>query len=297
MDSKIEKKAEITNAAVYLFSNNGFSSTSVQDIASYCNISKATIYKLFKSKEDILVEIIKDLNKQNLLLIESIDATPNMTNLEKFEAKIYSFFDHLSNKKDFTLMVYQDSDISKNEEVKKTLSESRLLILNWFKNLIIETYGDESKIIVWDMVFILSGIIKEFSNLFILKNSIAKDMREVSKYVVRNITMLVNANLTQNPLIQYESISCVSLNRDTLINKDLLKAEADRLVKRIKDNIKTAQSIVNKEEVIEALEHIVTEKQKEAPKKYVVDSLLLYLSKYKELEKDVLFLDKIYQRI
>ena len=46
-----EKKKHILDASLHLFSLNGYNETSMQDIASYCNISKATIYKFFKSKE------------------------------------------------------------------------------------------------------------------------------------------------------------------------------------------------------------------------------------------------------
>ena len=46
-----EKKKHILDASLHLFSLNGYNETSMQDIASYCNISKATIYNFFKSKE------------------------------------------------------------------------------------------------------------------------------------------------------------------------------------------------------------------------------------------------------
>lgn len=63
MEQIYDKKIDIIDASIYLFSNKGFASTSVQDIATKCNISKATIYKFFKSKEEILIHIIDYVNK------------------------------------------------------------------------------------------------------------------------------------------------------------------------------------------------------------------------------------------
>lgn len=85
-----DKKKGILNAAIYLFSNKGYSSTSVQDIATYCNISKATIYKLFSSKEEILVEIIKYFNNHMLTLMEGITLNQSLSAKERFVEQIYT---------------------------------------------------------------------------------------------------------------------------------------------------------------------------------------------------------------
>ncbi|MFC3526142.1 TetR/AcrR family transcriptional regulator [Marinococcus halophilus] len=55
-----EKKIYIQQTAMQLFSNQGFFHTSVQDIAEACRMSKASIYKIFHSKEDILAQIVRD---------------------------------------------------------------------------------------------------------------------------------------------------------------------------------------------------------------------------------------------
>jgi len=53
-----KKREEITNAAFRLFMQKGYASTKIVDIANAVNIGKGTVYEYFKSKEDILLDVI-----------------------------------------------------------------------------------------------------------------------------------------------------------------------------------------------------------------------------------------------
>lgn len=92
MDLFNEKKEEIFNTATYLFSKKGYMSTSVQDIAKACNISKATIYKCFNSKEDILIYIIKYFNNQMVRLVDEVNLNDSLSPIKRYEEKIYTLF-------------------------------------------------------------------------------------------------------------------------------------------------------------------------------------------------------------
>lgn len=59
-DIREEKKKLIKDTALELFAANGFHSTSINQIAQKANISKGLTYNYFKSKNDILIEIIED---------------------------------------------------------------------------------------------------------------------------------------------------------------------------------------------------------------------------------------------
>ena len=45
-----ERKQEIIEAALHLFSQKGYEHTTIQDIAKYLNISQGLCYRYFKSK-------------------------------------------------------------------------------------------------------------------------------------------------------------------------------------------------------------------------------------------------------
>lgn len=297
MDNNYEKRNDILYAAVYLFSNKGFTATSVQDIASHCNISKATIYKLFKSKEDILIELIKLSNKQLLLLVKNIDLNSNMTKMEKLEEKIYLFYEFLSSKKELNIMLYHEQNVCKDEEFKKVFAEIKILVLNWFKTMLIDTFGEKIEPIVWDITMTLEGLIKQYTQIFIIKEIVVKNLREVAKYTTKNITALVEANIGTEPLLQPEFISNFDIRTHTIFNDELLIEESLKIIDNLKVLVKNSKTILNKEELNEAIDTLANEKNSNKPRKYIIDGLFLYLLKYNELEKDVLLLKQIYRKL
>ena len=64
---KISKKQEIIEAALELFSENGYEATSVSQIVEAVGIKKASLYFHFASKQDILDSIIKMTEEEYLV--------------------------------------------------------------------------------------------------------------------------------------------------------------------------------------------------------------------------------------
>ncbi len=54
-----EKKTLIMDVALYLFANEGFYATTINNIAKHAGISKGLMYNYFESKEDLLSAIIE----------------------------------------------------------------------------------------------------------------------------------------------------------------------------------------------------------------------------------------------
>ncbi len=60
--NKEQKKKDILKAALKAYAKNGIQNTTVQDIADFAEIGKATIYLYFKSKEEILHECMEEFS-------------------------------------------------------------------------------------------------------------------------------------------------------------------------------------------------------------------------------------------
>lgn len=59
MISKEQRRIQILEAAVKVFSEKGISKTKIEDIAKQAEIGKGTIYEYFDSKEDLFLEMVK----------------------------------------------------------------------------------------------------------------------------------------------------------------------------------------------------------------------------------------------
>jgi AcrR family transcriptional regulator len=90
-----DKRKAVMDAAMLVFSKNGFHETHVDEIAELAGVAKGTVYRYFKSKEDILKEIIK-ANNEYLTdkLMEIFNRDGHMLELIKEAIEYYvEFFD------------------------------------------------------------------------------------------------------------------------------------------------------------------------------------------------------------
>ena len=73
---KEERPHEILESALKEFSEKGFASARLEDIARHAGISKGTIYLYFKSKEDLFHEMIRHWILPQLEKIEAVARDP-----------------------------------------------------------------------------------------------------------------------------------------------------------------------------------------------------------------------------
>jgi AcrR family transcriptional regulator len=60
-----ERRADIINAARSLFLTKEYEKTTMQDVMEFLGIAKGTIYHYFKSKEELLEAVVKDIVDNN----------------------------------------------------------------------------------------------------------------------------------------------------------------------------------------------------------------------------------------
>lgn len=63
------KRADILDAAIACFSENGFDNTSMDAIASHANVSKRTVYNHFSSKDKLFMAIVNKLKENATLAV------------------------------------------------------------------------------------------------------------------------------------------------------------------------------------------------------------------------------------
>jgi AcrR family transcriptional regulator len=81
-----DKAKEICSIAARLFSQKGFENISTRDISKAVGLSDAGIYYYFKTKENLLFQILYDILNPGLELVREIDRSN-----QSFEEKLTSF--------------------------------------------------------------------------------------------------------------------------------------------------------------------------------------------------------------
>ncbi|MGM0500885.1 MAG: TetR/AcrR family transcriptional regulator [Bacillota bacterium] len=121
------KKNKVIEAAIKLFSEQGYHKTAVSEIADKAGVAKGTVYWHFESKEQlfwgVVVSGVKSLNKKLAEQASKNDKSPK----EKLEKIISLHLNFFKNSKQVAKMM-QDSSVSTNEyfhkEMKKTGEEA-----------------------------------------------------------------------------------------------------------------------------------------------------------------------------
>ena len=78
-----ERRKEILETAERLFLTKGYTKTTVNDILKEIGIAKGTFYHYFKSKEEVMDEIIMRIIKDDVAKAKVIVSNPNIPVLEK----------------------------------------------------------------------------------------------------------------------------------------------------------------------------------------------------------------------
>jgi AcrR family transcriptional regulator len=133
-----DKEEKILKSAIMIFSEKGFSASTTKEIAKNAGVAEGTIFKYYKTKKDILSEIIIQMIKvisKNVILgpIEKIILDENEKNIKVIFKKI--FFDRLKLLDTFFPMAkVAFTEALMNEEVRDAIYENIILkALDLFK--------------------------------------------------------------------------------------------------------------------------------------------------------------------
>ncbi len=108
MKENQERRQRILNAARDVFAREGFRNAEVKTIATQAGVGKATIYKHFSSKEDLLLNLVQE----NFRTIRDI-ALKNLVGaghpLQRFENTCLAIADFLNKNRNFSTVVVREA--------------------------------------------------------------------------------------------------------------------------------------------------------------------------------------------
>lgn len=279
-----EKRKLLIDTATKIFAEKGYFSTSVQEIAEQCSMSKASLYKLFSSKEDLFIEVFE--YHQNSMFQKasrySFDTSlsPKELLIKQFSTQIEDFLE----RKDFIFMQLKDIPSSGNNNLKILMKKMKARIILWQKDCLIQAYGDQIKPYSWDLTFTLHGLMKEY--LTILSNE-QFDSKLVSLYLVDRLDSIVNDLLENRPKPLFtEEITTryLTLTDSSTLSK---KEEISIQLSYIEQYINTLKNEEQRKNLTSSLTMLKDELRALQPRTFLIDVLLHYFKKEKELVQTI----------
>ncbi|RKQ34710.1 TetR/AcrR family transcriptional regulator [Oceanobacillus halophilus] len=276
------KRMELKGRAIQLFSEKGFHQTSVQEIADAVGISKGAFYKYFASKENLLIEILKQHYENMIKQANAMSNLDGVTKKEVFIKKLSMELEQWINNRDFFNVLFKDFPPNKNKEISRIMRQLRLSMLEIHKDTLLDTYGEDIKPFLTDIVIMLEGITKEYLVTIILKNKQKEmDVNKLATLIVSSFDAIVHSLPQMEPVFSDASIPSTNL-KERLLN--CLRIIEEKITK---EN-------VEKDKRLDTLQLLEEELLKEEPKTFLIEALINYLKQEKMIEEEVLMLERLY---
>ncbi|RNF39476.1 TetR/AcrR family transcriptional regulator [Planococcus salinus] len=271
----MDKREELLKQAIRLFSVKGFHQASVNEIAQAAGISKGAFYKHFDSKDSILVEIFKEYHEENVALTNAPDFSSDLSSKEVFTKKLAFEIERVLENQDFFIMVFKDMPTDGNEQLASLLEESRIASTELHMENILEAYGSKVQPLLSDLVAVLEGIMREYLMAMILTKK-ELSVTKLTDFIASCMDAIVDQIDRIDPVLTAGNSFSPSL-------EDRLEAVERKISRYSSEPLKKLSS----------LKRLKEELEKDEPETFLVEALLVYLKQEKELEQELLLLEKL----
>lgn len=275
------KKQLIIETAISLFSQKGYYTTSVQEIAEQCGISKGSLYKYFPSKEELFIEVCEYY--QHILFEKSrfVDIHQFASKREWLIEQISLQMEDFLERKDFLMMVFKEIGTQHNEKFQQLHRRMRAKFLYWQRERLLTAYGNVIEPYVWDLVISLQGMIKEYL-LFLMSLPHHPPIKQVATYIAERLDTIIQDILQNEPTpVMTEAVVRHFLPEDVFFES---RVEAlNSILEELQERINQLKDETMKQRMLSSLDLLQTELQAEQPRTYLIDALFTYLEKEESL--------------
>ncbi|WP_181347672.1 TetR/AcrR family transcriptional regulator [Thalassobacillus sp. CUG 92003] len=268
------KTKHIIEQSIKLFANKGFSSTSVQEIANECDISKGAFYLHFKSKDALLMAIFEyyfDILQARIDDIEMKDLDPRT----KLYRQLYVTYEEITHHRAFIIMQIREQAIPFNTSIETFIKRKRYSSYLFYKQHLLSIYGDAIEDYVWELSILLQTMFQSYMELMIFEQ-IDLDLDNVCEALLRRTDYLVEG------FLQYDD--------HVVIDETLMKSiiPSDLLHLQLEDITSSLQAISDQElepgleEIKETAEVLLDELHQQNPRKALIKGMVTNLEAYEQ---------------
>lgn len=197
MPKKKVKRQLIIDAAIEVFSRNGFQNSTISEIAQKADVAEGTIYQYFKSKEDLFfsipIEKTKEFYNELELHLQGINGAENK--IRKF---VWYYLYHLQENPEYARALMLEMRVNRNFANTKTFEAYRPLT---HKILEIIEEGQEEGIIrkdvnLYTIRHLILGMLEHIVTRWLLKGEkgdLTDQYNEAVKLLIQGIRIPARA--------------------------------------------------------------------------------------------------------
>ncbi|GAE92473.1 TetR family transcriptional regulator probably coupled to RND multidrug efflux transporter [Gracilibacillus boraciitolerans JCM 21714] len=254
MDSK---KKRMIEESIKLFSEKGFHTTSIQEIANKSEVSKGAFYLHFCSKNELLVEIYKYYSN---VIIEKISSIKSDTEkpFDQFTEQIAALLSLFKEHKEYLIMHVRDN-VNLGDKMDELIYNIHKQAYTWISDQLIHVYGDKVRPYLVDMVIQADGLIGGYFKWIVI-HDLTFDPKQLAQYITDKIDLIVQKVITdqQSVIFTYQDL------------KKFTNPAVHELIQQVKNQIERS----GQPEDTEAIQVLEEEWNKTEPKNIIIQSML-----------------------
>lgn len=138
-----DRKQQVLLIAQRLFIENGFLTTTIQDILNKAQISKGTFYNYFSSKNECLIAILKLRDEEIFVRRQELCIGKKLSDKDILAKQILIRFE--VNREQNLLPIFQAIIHSEDDELRTFINRHHFKEIDWLANRFTDIYGDKAK--------------------------------------------------------------------------------------------------------------------------------------------------------
>ncbi|MFP7171109.1 TetR/AcrR family transcriptional regulator [Terribacillus sp. 7520-G] len=275
-----EKKITIIERATEIIAKKGYHAASIQEIAEASKLSKGAFYLYFKSKDELMEEILRYHIRLITEEIEKVDQL-ELDSREKAKLRLATMMRELVKRRNFILMRRHDIDSDIGKEVELFFLEEMERRRRKTELDLLEVYGQGSKPYLKDLRMLQEGILFQIIGDMLIHGLIL-DLDKTAAYILDRMDDMVEGLLKRKSEPLVTETTPVS---GSIFEKELKEREVKQVLERMQVVILTLDAREQDvEELQGAIELIQEEIQKKEPKKLLIQGLAANLKGIPELD-------------
>ncbi|WP_187274470.1 TetR/AcrR family transcriptional regulator [Paenibacillus sp. N3.4] len=249
------KRRQIVETAMRIFKGKGYFAASMQDIAEACGMAKASIYKVFPSKEDLFTGIFVEVHRTLFDEAQALDRTLRLEGhppKESLRRKIAFQLQFMLENYFFT-SEFKDLPIISNENFLNEWRKKRATLLTMHYDCFYEAYGEPIAPYLGDTVAIFRGMLKEYLSHSV-KAVIAVPMNDLAEFLADRMDVIVGDLIARRtePVLKASSAYFNDINP---LDEDTRKANLEEFLKFVVLKIEELpQPMRSREELLEVID-------------------------------------------
>ncbi|MFC3745215.1 TetR/AcrR family transcriptional regulator [Paenibacillus sp. GCM10012306] len=278
------KRQQIIETAMCIFRKKGYFAASMQDIAEACSMAKASIYKVFPSKEDLFTGVFVEVHRILFEEARQLDRRLSLEGLppkEVLRLKIEYQMQYMLENYFFT-SEFKELPITSNDNFVVEWRKKRASLLTLHQDCFYEAYGEPIVPYLGDVVTIFRGMIKEYLS-HAVQAVIAVPMAELAGFFVDRLDTVIGDLIASNPEPVLKTSSAF-FNQINPMDNDTRQNNLDEFLMFFADKIRgLPQPEQIRIELLEVIELLKTELGQSKPNSTLIRVYTNFLDSVSEL--------------